>query len=125
MTTTDRKTVLVCDDEPHIRESIRYAVEKEGFGCIQAVDGDDGYAKALGERPDLIILDVGMPGMTGFEVCEKLRAESGLTGLKVIILTAFGQAADELQAYEVGANKFIKKPFSPRALRATLRELLA
>lgn len=121
----EKKTVLICDDEPHIRESIRYAVNKEGLSYELASDGHAAHAKALSTRPDLIILDVGMPGMTGFEVCEKLRAEPSLSGLKVIILTAFGQSADELRAYEVGADKFIKKPFSPRELRQTLRELLA
>ena len=66
-----------------------------------------------------------MPGMTGFEVCEKLRADPAHADLPIIILTAFGQASDEQQAYDVGANKFISKPFSPRALREVLREMLA
>ena len=124
MTETKMKTVLICDDEPHIRESIRYAVQKAGFGYVLACDGNEAYAKARNEKPDLIILDVGMPGMTGFEVCEKLRAQPECAGLQIIILTAFGQALDEQQAYKAGADKFITKPFSPRALKATLIEIL-
>lgn len=124
MADTKNKTVLICDDEPNIRESIRYAVEKEGFGYVLASDGNAAYEKACSEKPDLIILDVGMPGMTGFEVCERLRADPDYSDMKIIILTAFGQATDEQQAYKLGADKFISKPFSPRALRTTLREIL-
>ena len=118
------KRVLICDDEPHIRESLRYVVEKAGFCCIQAQDGNEAYDKARSARPDLIILDVGMPGMTGFEVCEKLRSEARFAATIIMILTAFGQAADEQRAYEVGANRFMTKPFSPRVLKETLREIL-
>ena len=66
-----------------------------------------------------------MPGMTGFEVCEKLRADVAMSAVKIIILTAFGQAADERKAYAVGADRFLTKPFSPRALRDLLDEMLA
>lgn len=119
------KTVLICDDEPHIRESIRYAVSKEGFEHVLAADGNAAYEAALADRPDLVILDVGMPGMTGIEVCQKLRADPIYANLPIVILTAFGQAADEQEAYQAGASKFISKPFSPRALRAVLREMLS
>jgi DNA-binding response OmpR family regulator len=125
MSGTERKTVLICDDEPHIRESIRYAVEKQGFAYLLANDGNAAYDKACTEQPDLVILDVGMPGMTGYEVCEKLRSQPLCADMKILILTAFGQAADEQKAYEVGATQFIAKPFSPRALRQKLAELLA
>ncbi len=118
------KTVLICDDEPHIRESIRYVVEKSGFNCEQAHDGNEAYDKACRINPDLIILDVGMTGMTGFEVCERLRSEPAFAEVKIIILTAFGQVTDEQRAAKVGADRFIVKPFSPRMLRDTLHEML-
>lgn len=124
MADSKKKTVLICDDEPNIQESIRYAVHKEGFDHLLAGDGDTAYDMARRERPDLIILDVGMPGMTGLEVCEKLRKEAEYADMQIIILTAFGQATDEQQAYQVGADKFISKPFSPRALREVLRDIL-
>lgn len=119
------KTVLICDDEPNIREAICYAVERAGLKCIQAHDGNDAYAKALSERPDLIVLDIGMPGMTGLEVCTRLRADESFAGIGIILLTAFGQAGDEQRAREAGASRFMVKPFSVRQLRETLQEMLA
>jgi len=118
------KTILICEDEEHIRASICYVIEKLGMRCLQAYDGEQGYAMACSERPDLIILDVGMPGITGFEVCEKLRAESGFDNIPIVILTAFGQASDERRAFEVGADKYLTKPFSPRGLKTLLSEML-
>lgn len=124
MTGGHNKTVLICDDEPNIRESIRYVVDKEGYESVLAVDGIEAYDKAMSVRPDLIVLDVGMPGMTGFEVCEKLRADAAFDTTKIIILTAFGQVADEERAVEVRADRFVVKPFSPRILKVLLREML-
>lgn len=118
------KNILICDNEPHIRESICYSVSKAGFNCIQAHDGHSACAQAHAIQPALIILDVGMPGMNGFEVCERLRAEPRFATTPIIILTAFGQAKDEQRAIEVGADRFITKPFSPRALRELLEEML-
>lgn len=120
----ERKTVLICDDEPHILESIRYAVSKEGFDPLLASDGVSAFETAVSRRPDLVILDVGMPGLTGLEVCRKLRADPLHADLPIVILTAFGQTADEQEAYQAGASRFISKPFSPRGLRGVLREIL-
>ena len=125
MTGGDRKTILICDDEPNIRESIRYVVEKTGFAAVMAVDGVEAYDKARAVHPDLVLLDVGMPGMTGFEVCEKLRADADFDNVIIIILTAFGQLADEEKATEVGADRFMVKPFSPRNLKQLLSAMLA
>lgn len=124
MSSGDRKTILICDDEPNIRESIRYVVDKAGFESVLAVDGVEAYDKARAVRPDLVLLDVGMPGMTGFEVCEKLRADANFNEVKIIILTAYGQIADQEKAAEVGADRFIVKPFSPRSLKQLLNEML-
>jgi two-component system alkaline phosphatase synthesis response regulator PhoP len=117
--------VLICEDELYIHESIRYVVEKAGFNCAQAGNGNEAYEKAHAINPDLIILDVGMSGMTGFEVCERLRSKPAFTATKIIVLSAFGQAVDEQKAREVGADRFIVKPFSPRILMETLGELLS
>ena len=102
------KRVLICDDEPHICESIQYVVAKEGYNPVVVNSGEEAYQSALKERPDLAILDVGMPGISGFQLCEKLRAIDALSHLKIIILTAFGQASDERMAYQVGADRFMK-----------------
>ena len=115
---------MICDDEPNIRESIRYVAEKQGFDCAIAVDGLEAYDQASMVRPDLILLDVGMPVMTGFEVCKKLRADATFDEVKIIILTAFGQVADQEMAMEVGADRFMLKPFSPRVLKQLLNEML-
>lgn len=121
----DNKTVLISDDEPLIREAISYSVKKEGHDFIMASDGGEALRLATENNPDLIMLDVGMPIMTGFEVCEKLRALPDGDKYKIVIITAFGQAADIEKAERVGATRFISKPFSPRALQGMIRELLA
>lgn len=117
-------SVLICDDEPHIREAIRYAVQKEGYTYEMAGDGIAAYETACNNKPDLVILDVGMPGLTGYEVCVKLRASTALNNTKILILTAFGQTADKDKAFASGADDFMTKPFSPRDLRAKINELL-
>jgi len=124
MTGASKKVILICDDEPNIRESIRYVVEKLGFESVLAVDGIEAYDKACALRPDLIVLDVGMPGMTGFEVCEKLRGDTAFAKVKIIILTAFGQVADQEKAVAVGADSYMVKPFSPRSLKQLLCQML-
>lgn len=120
-----KKTVLISDDEPLIREAISYSVKKEGHDYIMAADGGEALLLAQEKKPDLILLDVGMPVMTGFEVCERLRAEPDGDKYTIVIITAFGQAADIERAKEVGATQFISKPFSPRSLQAVIRELLS
>lgn len=122
--TSKTKTVLICDDEPNVREAIRYAVNKEGYSYSMVGDGLAAYDTACSEHPDLIILDVGMPGMTGYEVCSKLRATPGHDTITILRLTAFGQASDKQTAYSAGANAFMTKPFSPRDLRSKIKELL-
>lgn len=119
------KIVLICDDEPSIRESIRYSVKKEGYTCEQVDNGISAYEAACELKPDLIILDVGMPGMNGFDVCQKIRETDGMGNIIILILTAHGQAADANRAIAVGATSFMTKPFSPRELRAKLNELLS
>jgi len=124
VTGAQNKTVLICEDEPNIRESIRYVVNKAGFESVLAVDGVEAYDKARAVHPDLILLDVGMPGMTGFEVCDRLRADTDFKAVKIVILTAYGQIADQERAAEVGADRFMVKPFSPRDLKQLLCEML-
>ncbi|HHJ81237.1 MAG TPA: response regulator, partial [Candidatus Tenderia electrophaga] len=115
---------LICDDEPNIRESIHYVVVKAGFDAVLAVDGVEAYTKARDLNPDLLLLDVGMPGMTGFDVCERLRADAVFNAMKIVILTSYGQLSDQRKAAEVGADRFIVKPFSPRHLKQLLCDML-
>jgi len=124
MNSNSDKNVLICDDEPHIRESIRYAVNKEGYSYKMVGDGIAAYEQACEYKPDLIVLDVGMPGMTGYEVCKRIRETPGMELTRVLILTAFGQTTDKDKAIEAGANDFMIKPFSPKDLRAKIKEIL-
>jgi DNA-binding response OmpR family regulator len=118
------KRVLICDDEPHIVESLSYLVKKEGYEAITAMDGEEGLEKARGTMPHLVLLDIMMPKMSGFEVCKALKMDGETKGIFIIILTARGEEADELRGKEVGADEFITKPFSPRKIRSRLHEIL-
>ena len=118
------KRVLICDDEPYIVESVSYVVRKAGFDVVTAEDGEEALAAAHRERPDLVFLDIMMPGISGDEVCRRLKSDPSTRGTHVVILTARGQEEDERRAMEMGADEFMTKPFSPRKLRARILELL-
>ncbi len=118
------KKVLICDDEPFILESVKHVVKREGYETITAEDGLKGVELAKREIPDLMILDVMMPGKTGYEVCKILKSEAGTKDIFVIILTARGQELDEKLGLEAGADEYMTKPFSPRKLRQRLHEIL-
>ena len=114
-------TVLVVDDEPIVREVVVKYLEREGHKTLEAGDGDD--ARALLERnePDLVVLDVMLPGTDGLELCRWIRARSELP---VILLTARGEEADRIVGLELGADDYVTKPFSPRELAARVRTVL-
>ena len=118
------KRVLICDDEPYIVESVSYVVRKAGFDVVTAEDGEEALAAAHREKPDLVFLDIMMPGIAGDEVCRRLKADPSTKDTHVVILTARGQEEDERRAMEMGADEFMTKPFSPRKLRARILELL-
>ena len=118
------KRVLICDDEPYIVESVSYVVRKAGFDVVTAEDGEQALEAALREKPDLVFLDIMMPGISGDEVCRRLKADPSTRATHVVILTARGQEEDERRAMEMGADEFMTKPFSPRKLRARVLELL-
>ena len=118
------KRVLICDDEPYIVESVSYVVRKAGFDVVTAEDGDEALAAAHREKPDLVFLDIMMPGLSGDEVCKRLKSDPSTRDTHVVILTARGQEEDERRAMEMGADEFMTKPFSPRKLRARILQLL-
>ena len=118
------KRVLVCDDEPYVVESVSYVVRKAGFDVLTAEDGDAALVVARREKPDLVFLDMMMPGLAGDEVCRQLKSDPVTKGAYVVILTARGQEEDERRAMEMGANEFMTKPFSPRKLRDKLLHIL-
>ncbi|MGR3783788.1 MAG: response regulator transcription factor [Albimonas sp.] len=108
------KRVLIAEDEPHIVESLRFILSREGYDVDDAGDGESACRSLAAERPDLVILDVMLPLLNGFEVLRRLRADPATTGLPVIMLTAKGQAQDRRTAEDIGADAFITKPFSNR-----------
>ena len=115
------ETILVIDDEPRIVKQARDYLEKGGFRVISAGDGKTALAMARHERPDLIVLDLNLPGMDGLDVCRALRRESDVP---IIMLTARVEETDRLIGLELGADDYITKPFSPRELVARVRAVL-
>ena len=118
------KKILVCDDELYILQAIGRVVREEGYGLITAEDGEQGLQLARAEMPDLVLLDVMMPKMSGFEVCRELKSDPSTARIHIILLTAMGQKRDIQEGSQCGANDYMTKPFSPRKLRIRLHELL-
>ena len=116
-----QELILVVDDEPKIVKLTRDFLEKDGFKVISAADGVTALQMARREKPDLVVLDLMLPGMDGWEVCRMLRRESDLP---VIMLTARSEDSDQVVGLELGADDYITKPFSPRTLVARVRALL-
>lgn len=119
------KTILVIDDEPQIVEICCDYLTAAGFAVRTAADGLQGLAAARRERPDLIVLDLMLPGMDGLDVCRELRRDSSaLAAVPIIMLTARVEESDKLVGLELGADDYITKPFSPRELVARVRTVL-
>jgi len=112
------KRILVVDDEPLITESLKYSLEQEGFQVSVAHNGHQALETARASRPDLIVLDIMLPGMDGWETCRRLRQESTVP---IIMLTARGQEIDRVLGLEMGADDYLAKPFSFRELLARIR----
>ncbi len=114
-----KKRILIVEDEKNIVDIIRFNLDREGYAVLEAYDGEAGLALARAEKPDLILLDVMMPKMMGFDVCRALRGEGD--NVPVIILTAREEEEDKVLGLEIGADDYITKPFSMRELIARVR----
>lgn len=108
--------VLVCDDERHIVRLIQVNLERQGYQVVTAYDGKEGLEKIRAEKPNLVVLDVMMPYMDGFEVLKSLRREPETENLPVIMLTAKAQDKDVFEGYHYGADMYLTKPFNPMEL---------
>jgi DNA-binding response OmpR family regulator len=117
-------TVLIADDEPSMLVTLEFLMQREGYHVLLARDGDEALAQLRAHRPDIVLLDVMMPGKTGFEVCQALRADEALARTKVLLLSAKGRDIDIAQGLGVGADAYMTKPFSTRELAARVRGLL-
>jgi DNA-binding response OmpR family regulator len=113
--------VLLVDDEPNLLHTLRYSLRQAGYEVVTAVTGEEALAQARGERPDVVVLDVMLPGLDGFEVCRRLRGESSVP---ILMLTARTDEVDRVVGLEVGADDYLTKPFSQRELVARLKAML-
>lgn len=119
-----RQKVLIADDEPNILISLEFLMKREGHTVLLARDGDEALALIRAEVPALVLLDVMMPGKSGYEVCQAVRADEALAGVKILMLTAKGRDTDVAQGLGVGADGYMTKPFSTKDLAARVREML-
>jgi two-component system alkaline phosphatase synthesis response regulator PhoP len=121
------RTILIVDDEAHIRMLIQQTLEEledEGVDLLTATNGEEALAAIETARPNLVFLDVMMPKVSGFDVCQRAKHDLGLTGTHIVLLTAKGQEFDRQKGYESGADLYMTKPFDPDALLAKAREVL-
>jgi len=119
-----RETVLVVDDEEDILELVRYNLEKEGYSVVGVTSGEDAIAATRIKMPDVLVLDLMLPGVDGLEVCRRLKGDLTTRQIPIIMLTAKGSEADIVTGLELGAADYVTKPFSPRVLTARLKAVL-
>lgn len=119
-----KEKILIVDDEKDIVKMIDYNLKKEGFRTVLAYDGEEAIDLAKRDNPDLIILDLMLPGIDGLEVCKTLKKENKTARIPIIMLTAKAQEADKIVGLELGADDYVTKPFSPRELIARVKAVL-
>jgi DNA-binding response OmpR family regulator len=119
-----QKKILIADDEPNIVISLEFLMKREGYAVSVARDGVAALAAIRDERPDLVLLDVMMPGMSGLDVCQAVRADESLAAVKILMLTAKGRDTDVAKGTALGADAYMTKPFATRELAEAVRRLL-
>jgi phosphate regulon transcriptional regulator PhoB len=119
-----KKRILVIEDDRDIVELVRYNLEKDGYQVATATDGAIGMAQVKKSPPDLLVLDLMLPKLSGLEICKEVRRDAALNRLPILILTARGEEADRVVGLELGADDYVTKPFSPREFVARVKALL-
>lgn len=119
-----RKKILVADDEANILISLEFLMRREGYDVSVARDGQEALEAIVRDRPDLVLLDVMMPRRTGFEVCQAVRADEALRGVRIVLLTARGRDTDVAKGLALGADAYMTKPFSTRELVQKVAQVL-
>jgi DNA-binding response OmpR family regulator len=117
--------ILVIDDEPYILRSLSYLLAREGYSVETAANGEEGLQRVRSLQPPLVFLDIMMPHMNGYEVCEQIKQDPSLYGTYVIMLSAKGQQIDRERGLLGGADEYMTKPFSPREVALRVRTILA
>jgi len=118
------KKILVVDDEMHIIRIVKYKLESAGYEVLSALNGEEALKVAREQKPELVFLDIMMPGINGYEVCSKLKEDPQTRDIIIIMLTAKGQESDKIKGLEVGVDEYITKPFSPQDLLDRARDLI-
>ena len=121
---TGTPTILVADDEEDLRELVSYRLSRSGYEVVEAVDGQEALELATERTPDLMVLDVMMPRLDGYELTRRVREQDSLRSVPVILLTARSQETDVSRGFDVGADDYLKKPFNPDELVARVRAVL-
>jgi two-component system cell cycle response regulator DivK len=118
------KRVLVVEDQEDNRQILRDLLESAGIDMIEAADGPAGLVAAASERPDLILMDIQLPGLDGYEVTRRIKADPALRAIPIIAVTSYALSGDEDKARAAGCDAYVTKPYSPRQLLAKIREYL-
>ncbi|MEJ2628904.1 MAG: response regulator, partial [bacterium] len=119
-----KEHILIIEDETDIQELIQFNLEKEGYRITATLTGEEGVSQAKSSSPDLILLDLMLPGIDGFEVCRRLKSDTETKKIPIVMLTAKGEDTDIVSGLELGADDYITKPFQPRVLIARIRSVL-
>jgi len=119
------KRILVVEDHEENRRLLRDLLTSFGYELTEAITGEDGLTAAETERPDLILMDIQLPGIDGYETTRRIKANPALSHIPVIAVTSYALSGDDVKALAAGADAYVAKPFSPRAMLAKVREYLA
>ncbi|MFA6142641.1 MAG: response regulator [Candidatus Omnitrophota bacterium] len=119
-----KETILIVEDEKDIVKMLEYNLKKDGFSTLTARNGEDAISRVKKDLPDLVILDIMLPGIDGLEVCKALKNDSKTSHIPIVMLTAKGQESDKIVGLELGADDYVTKPFSPRELIARIKAVL-
>jgi len=118
------KRILLVEDQEDARRIVRDLLAVSDYELVEATTGEEGLALAERERPDLILMDIQLPGLDGYEVTRRIKANPALNHIPIIAVTSYALSGDEQKAYAAGCNGYVTKPFSPRVLLAKIREYL-
>jgi two-component system cell cycle response regulator DivK len=119
-----RKVILVIEDQEDNRRIMRDLLTSKGYEVIEALNGLDGVKTAEASRPDLILMDIQLPGMDGYEATRRIKANPEIRKIPIIVVTSYALSGDDVKAFEAGCDAYVAKPFSPRELLAKIREYL-